>query len=279
MRSPAPWSSIRIALALLAGAGLASTLAAQAAPDPRAVQPERPTVATHAGTVAPGYIEVETGVEADRLPDGVGRQLGTPTVVKVGLAPRVQLNVGTAFLRLSGGAAAARSGIGDVSVGVKWRVADAAPLLGRFAVLPSVDLPTGSAERGTGAGTTGAGLLLISSHQAYGVAVDLNAGYTRRGGDGTATPRDATVWTASFGAPVRGPAGLALELFGYPGTSGPAGAAPTTALLVGPTFLVRPWLALDAGVIRRLSGPQPNALYAGLVYNAGKIPTGRPTRR
>ena len=33
--------------------------------DPRQVQPERPTVATHAGTVAPGYLEIETGVESE----------------------------------------------------------------------------------------------------------------------------------------------------------------------------------------------------------------------
>ena len=32
--------------------------------DPRQVQPERPTVATHAGTVAPGYLEIETGPDA-----------------------------------------------------------------------------------------------------------------------------------------------------------------------------------------------------------------------
>jgi hypothetical protein len=272
-------SAVRVTFAILAVSGFACTLAAQAAPDPRLVQPERPTVATHAGTVAPGYVEIEAGVEADRLPDGVGRQLGTPTVVKVGLARRVQLNVGSSFLRLSGGDAKARSGIGDLTAGVKWRMADAAPLLGRFAVLPFVKLPTGSADRGTGTGTTDAGLLLISSHQAYGVAVDLNAGYTRAGGDGTAVPRDATVWTASFGVPLHGPAGLAIELFGYPGTSGPAGSAPTTAFLGGPTFLLRPWLALDAGVIRRLSGPQPNAVYAGLVYNAGRLPTGRPAHR
>ena len=31
--------------------------------DPREVQPERPTVATHAGSVAPGFLEVEWGAE------------------------------------------------------------------------------------------------------------------------------------------------------------------------------------------------------------------------
>jgi hypothetical protein len=34
-----------------------------AATDPHAAQPERPTVATHAYTVAPGYLEVEVGAQ------------------------------------------------------------------------------------------------------------------------------------------------------------------------------------------------------------------------
>src|SRR5207247_3724752 len=41
------WLSVRPASALVQ------------APDPHAAQPERPTVATHAGTVAPGWIEIE----------------------------------------------------------------------------------------------------------------------------------------------------------------------------------------------------------------------------
>jgi len=35
-------------------------------PDPHEAQPERPTVATHAGTVAPGWVEFEAGSEFDR---------------------------------------------------------------------------------------------------------------------------------------------------------------------------------------------------------------------
>src|SRR3954464_60745 len=87
--------------------------------DPRAVQPERPSVATHAGTVAPGYVEIETGVETDRNPDGTHALQGPP-LVKVGIAPRVQFAVLAPVLR----AADVPLGIGDVGVGVKWRLRD-----------------------------------------------------------------------------------------------------------------------------------------------------------
>ena len=97
-------------------------------------------------------------------------------------------------------------------------------------MLPSIKFPTGSVNNGSGTGTTDALLLLISSHEFGDVAMDLNVGYTRRGGDGTVAPKDATVWTASFGGPISGPLGWVFETFGFPGTNGPAGQAPTVAV-------------------------------------------------
>ena len=130
---------------------------------------------------------------------------------------------------------------------------------------------TGSTSTGLGTGTTDASLLLISSRQIGSVAIDLNAGIVRRSGDGTVTPTTGTVWTASFGGPFTTAVGWVAELFGYPGTGGVAGQAPTAALLAGPTYRVRNMLVLDAGLIVPLRGPQAHALYAGAVYNAGRL--------
>lgn len=240
-------------------------LAAQSPADPHAVQPERPTVATHAYEVAPGWVEVEAGAEFDRYRDG-SRGGSAPVVVKIGLVPRVQLELqGSAVSPPAG-----RSGIGDVTLAAKWRPFEHSPYLGDIAFQPSVTLPTGSATSGTGAGVAGYGILFISSRQIGPVALDLNFGYTHRGGDGSSAPQNATLWTVSAGAPVTGRLGWVLEVFGYPATRGLAGAASSAALLTGPTFLVRPWLALDLGVIQRLEGGQPNALYFGVVYNVGR---------
>ncbi len=93
------------------------TLGAQDASDPHAVQPERPTVATHAGTVAPGWLEIETGVEHDRFDPGVSTAF-TPTVLKFGLASHAQLSVFGSAVHDP-----ATTGFGDVGVGVKWRLA------------------------------------------------------------------------------------------------------------------------------------------------------------
>jgi len=103
--------------------------------NPHAVQPERPTVATHAGTVARGCIELEEGGEWDKGSDGV-RSFIAPTNLKIGLAQRAQLNLLVNLVRnpIAGGSFETSS----VTVGVKYRIVDDDRILGDFAVLPAV---------------------------------------------------------------------------------------------------------------------------------------------
>jgi hypothetical protein len=239
--------------------------------DPRLVQPERPTVATHAHTVAPGYVEIEAGAEADRFAPG-RRAVVAPIVTKVGLTSHMQLNLSTPVFAAANDIGQS-AGFGDVAIGLKWRLLDDHALLGDFAVLPAIKLATGSADRGTGTGSRDIGITLISSHAFGPVAMDLNAAYTRLGASGGAPSSDAALWTASFGFPVAGRLGWVAELFGSPTIDG-SGAPSTAALLTGPTFLLQPSFNLDLGFIAPLRGDQPNALYAGIVWNLGKLPFG-----
>ena len=255
--------SFHLGIALIVLDGCATSLSSGSASDPRAVQPERPSVATHAGTVAPGYVEIETGVETDRNQDQTHTLL-VPTVVKVGIAPWAQLSIFVPLVRTTD----VPLGIGDGGAGVKWRLTDGGALLGRFAILPSVTWATGG-DRGTG--TTAVSLLLISSRALGPVALDINASLTRNTGDGSAAPRTETLWTIATGIPVAGPVGWQLECFGYPGTHGPAGTRPSVAILTGPTLGVWRWLAFDTGVILPVTGAQPRAAYAGLVMNVGRM--------
>lgn len=221
-------------------------------------------MATHAGTVAPGFAEVETGFERDRSADGT--TLGSvPTVLKLGMTRRTQLSVQLPVL----GGTDLRSGLGDMAVGVKWRIFEDDPVLQDIALLPQVKLSSGGAR---GSGTTDVSLLLINSRTIGPVGVDVNAGVTRRSGDGSQSPRSATMWAVAAGIPVRGALGWALESYGYPGTGGAAGAAPTVAILTGPTLVPRPELELDVGVIIPVVGSPPRGIYAGFVTNVGKLP-------
>lgn len=254
-------------LAAQQGGGPASDSARVAAEKAHTVQPERPTVATHAYTVAPGYVEIEAGVQ-DARPAGA-TQFGAPVVAKLGLASRTQLEFQGGYTR-STVPSAATSGVMDLAVALKQRVLDAAPLLHDFSVQGALKLPTGA--RGVGTGTTDVSLLLISSRPIGAAELDLNAGYTRRSGDGRTAPTSATLVTASFGTPLRGPVGGVAELFAYPGTGGPVGQHPALGVLIGPTLQLHPWLVLDAGAILDVQGLGANAAYAGLTYNVGRIP-------
>ena len=254
-------AALLILAAQVAGAQTDSTAS------PRAVQPERPTVATHAGTVAPGHIELEEGGEWDRSKDGT-HSFFAPSNLKIGLASHAQLNVLFNIIR-DPRIAGPDLNIGDLTLGVKYRILDDHPVLGDFAILPAIKFQT--ASRDAGSGTTDLSLLFISSHKLGPVAMDLNAGATRRSGNGSMTPQTATIWTASFGFPISGPIGATAEVFGYPRTTGPAGSDAIVAFLLGPTLLVREWLAVDAGFITPLTGPQPRATYAGFVWNFGRL--------
>ena len=129
---------------LLSAIGCAPVLSpgSPTAVNPRQVQPERPTVATHAGTVAPGYLEIETGVERDQRPDGTHAML-VPNEIKIGLSSNVQFS---GFLPVQS-ATGVPLGIGDVAAGIKWRFIDGEGPLQRFAILPLIKFPTGG-DRG-----------------------------------------------------------------------------------------------------------------------------------
>ena len=234
--------------------------------DPRAAQPERPTVATHAGTVAPGWIEVEAGLEVDRGPSDASNHV-TTIVTKIGVSARTQLSFYVNGSTPDGG----RTGFGDFAVGLKWRVLDDHPLLGDFALLPILKSPTGSVTRGTGTGTTDGSLLLISSRDAGPVHIDLNVGYTFRGGSGVRAPTSQWLWTTSFGGAVTKRVGWTAEVYGYPGTGGATGAAPLVGLLLAPTLTARDWLVFDAGVIVPVAGAQPHAYFVGVTSNLGRL--------
>ncbi|MEO7041207.1 MAG: transporter [Gemmatimonadaceae bacterium] len=241
--------------------------------NPRAALPERPTVATHAYTIAPGYVEIETGVQVAQ--PTVVSQFVAPIVVKIGVVPRLQLEIQGGYSRMSAPGISV-SGVTDLAFALKQRLLDNAPILHDFSVQAAVKFPTGSTNVTTT--TTDASILLISSRPIGAAELDLNAGYTRRSGNGSIAPINATLLTASFGTPIAGPLGGVAEVFSNPATTGPAGTATSVGFLFGPTYQVQPSLVLDAGAILNVRNMTGNAIYAGVTYNVGRIP-GFPATR
>jgi hypothetical protein len=205
-------------------------------------------------------------MEFDRYSDHVHGETA-PLSAKIGLTRRTQLEVQTPIIHAHGLHTAA----GDLLIGAKWRAVEDAPIVATFAVFPSVKLPTGSTSEDAGTGTTDLGLVLISSRELRDVSLDVNVGVIHRIGHDELVPRETRMWAISFGGPLHGLIGWGAELYGFPPTSGPAGDRSVVATLFGPTMKVRSWLVVDTGVIVPIAGPQPRALYAGGVYNIGRL--------
>ncbi len=235
--------------------------------DPRAAQPERPTVATHAYTVSPGFAELEAGIQVMR-PAGANA-LAVPLVLKLGITPSTQFDLVGGYERYSA-AGVTTSGQSDFALALKQRILRKAPLLEDVSVQASVKFPSGA--RGVTTSTNDYSILLISSRMLGSVELDLNAGYTRRSGDGSVAPINSTVLTASLGGAIAGPLGGTVELFGYPATSGASGSPTSLGSVVALTYALQKWLVLDAGAIVNVRNLGANALVAGFTYNMGRVP-------
>jgi hypothetical protein len=241
-------------LVFVACVGAAASGVAQS---PRAANPERPTVATHAYAVAPGCIEIEQGISA-RGASNLSQATSWDVNVKIGVAPHIQLGIfGPGFARTSAG-----HGIGDWGLALKLRtdVSDRVAL----AAVPAMTLPTGKERLGLGAGRVLGQLpLVLSLNGPAAVHADFNVGPL---GIGAGRPQWLT--TASFGRSLGGPLGVTAELFRISaGAAGPRQAGLLGALLVTPVQ----WFVIDAGGTLGLGSGSPDVIFLGLTTNLGRL--------
>lgn len=223
---------------------------------PRTANPERPTVATHAYAVAPGYIEVEQGISA-RGTDGLSQATSWDVNIKIGVTPHVQLALfGPLFLRTGTG-----HGPGDWGAALKLRAAVSDRMA--VALVPAATVPTGREGAGLGAGRMlGQLVAVLSADGPGGVHLDLNAGPL-----GIGVGRPQWLATASFGRGL-GKWGAAGELFRI--SAGAAGAR-QAGVLGALTFAPAPWIVLDGGGIAGLGSGSPEALFVGITTNLGRL--------
>ena len=241
--------------------------------DPHAAQPERPTVATHAYTVAPGFAEVEAGVQIMR-PAGQDA-FAAPVMLKIGIGASRQLDLAGGYERYNIGGVKS-SGQSDFAIALKQRLLDKAPLLQDFSVQASVKFPSGA--KGVTTSTSDYSVLLISSRMLGQAELDLNASYTRRSGDGSVAPVNSTLVTASLGGAIAGPIGGTVEVFSYPATSGLSGSPTSVGSVIALTYQLRKWFVVDAGGVFDIRNRGANAFAAGFTYNIGRLP-GLPADR
>lgn len=140
---------MRIVTATLCTLSLISTaVGAQQEP----IATDRPGLLFTTSTVPPGLFQVESGVDRNSEDDaGLDIDLDSVTAqLRWGIRENLEVRIGgPVYNRVEIGTPIGdfdESGIGDLELGVKWRLADGAGGGPAFSLIPSVVLPTGDEE-------------------------------------------------------------------------------------------------------------------------------------
>ena len=155
---PAHWRVAAALVVLGASTALAHTPAQLQSPatppggqDSQKIEPDRPDVTNGTHIVDVGLLQMEFGGLFSR--SGSSRNLGTPLTFRLGLTDWLEMRVGgDGFLSFSD-PQGRQTGIGNIQVGAKlrlWADPGGIPVL---SILPTINLPTASEDKGLGSAT------------------------------------------------------------------------------------------------------------------------------
>jgi hypothetical protein len=236
------------------------------------IDPDRPDLSSSARPVAPGTVQIESGVLLERTSlagSTAERRLSVEATVRVGVVDGLELRVDSRpFVRLRG--AEEDTGSGEYALSAKARLwqppeGSAWPTLG---LLPFVKLPTASAP--IGSERTDAGALALASFELpAGLSLDVNAGAAAVG---QAHP-EGYLAEAFVGASLSRK--LARQLAGFAEffftTRSERDGRDEAVLHTGLLYVVTPDLAVDAAVLTSVIGRAPDyALRAGFSARFGR---------
>lgn len=245
--------------------GCAATLchaAAQAETAP-AVTPYRPSVSTPAALSAPGWLEIEAGLQSSQGSDPLRRK-SLPYTLKLAFTPDWGLRIGgDAIVRQRAADGSALSSGGDTSVVLKHRLAvnDASA----FGAELGVKLPT--ARTGVGSGHADAGLNGIYSLDfAQNWHTDINLSATRIGGVDQGSSRWQKGWAAALSRNLSDQWGVVGEL------SGTRQSASTSQALIATSYSVSPSMTFDLGVSKGLNTASGGwSVFSGVTFLAAHL--------
>jgi hypothetical protein len=253
----------------LAHAGLASTLGVLAClgcsnagaqgelEELPSVTPYRPSVATPAALSAPGWLEIEAGLQFERGADDAHRD-SLPYTLKLAFTPDWGVRLGgEAWVRQADDNSPQVVGFGDTSIVLKRRFAvnDASA----FGLEAGVTLPTG--HRGISSGKSDYSLNSIYSADIGSYHTDLNLEATRVGAVDPGVSRAQTLWAASLSKALSDRWGLTGEFSG----TNQHGVEATSQFLFAASYGVSKRLVLDAGLARSIRPGAPDrSVFMGL---------------
>lgn len=243
---------------------LFASLAAAQAPCPPAGElvatPNRPTVSNTAETTPCGVLELEYGAELSDPHKDMN------ALLKFGATRDLELRLSSFPVIADQGAGV--TGAGDVQVGLKYRLLHQGARRPTVSVSFTAELPT--APNGLGTGAVAYFPLLMVTKNFGGHEIDFNVQPGIFGRPHAAGYDTNWLLAGAWSHPIHGNWGIGGELSGF--TRQNAATPGELQAIVNATYAPRPRLVFDFGVINRIYGNVPQAMFeAGLTYSIADL--------
>jgi hypothetical protein len=228
------------------------------------VTPYRPSVSTPAALSAPGWLELEAGVQSDRG-NASARRDSVPYTLKLAFTPDWGIRLGgEAWVRAHDDSGNAVSGAGDTSVTLKRRFA--VDDTHAFGLEAGATFATGHA--GISGEKTAYTVNGIYSADLGDFHTDINLAATRLGVADAGTSRMQALWAASLSWSIDDRWGWVGELSG----THQRGAGSQSQVLGAASYNVSKRLTLDAGLSRSVgAGDRHWSFFTGLTVLTGQV--------
>ena len=221
------------------------------------------------GTADPLILQTEVTGETHRFSDGSETDLGL--ALTTGIAPRLDISLNAGYVFLSPDEGAARNGIGDLEVKLKWNFLEEKASLPGLAVKFGTTLPVGDEKKGLGSGGYDLSAALIAGKTLGEVGIYLNLGYLRI--DERAAGDKSAIFTASLAGKWEMIEALALVgevIYESPGADGEGDPVTMTAGLV---WEIADNFSVDFGGRAGLTDTAPDwSVLAGVNSTIGGVP-------
>lgn len=257
--------------ALATAACLLITAGAHAQDEPRdAIEPDRPDITNGTHIVDTGILQLEVGgLYTHAVPNA--HAFGTPLTARVGVTDWLEARIGADGLLLQSDATGHASGIGNLQLGAKlrlWADPGGIPVL---SVLPTVNVPTASADKGLGSGSADYTLAVLTGTDVGRHAhVDLNYGIGAIGSGGTSPRFVQHLLSVSTSAAVSDNWNPYVEVFWF--SRQDAGGGAVTAVDTGAIYEIGERYAVDGGVQIGVTSDAPRfAAFGGVSIIVGDV--------
>jgi hypothetical protein len=234
------------------------------------LEPDRPDVTNGTHIVDVGLVQIEFGGLLSRS-RGDRRNTGTPVTARVGLTEWLELRVGGDGYLVSSDPQGRQSGIGNVQIGAKLRLWADEGGLPVLSILPAINLPTASQEKGLGSGQSDFTIALLTGTDFLKRGhVDVNYGVGAIGAGPGLSRFTQHLVSVSASAEVPGPVTPYIESF-WVSRQEPGGDR-VVAVDGGAIYVINNRFAIDGGIQGGLSPAAPSLMiFGGLSVVVGNV--------